>query len=50
LLGEDGRPVLLDFASAIRFGSGGPFRRMLMSWLALIDHRALRKWRAKLGT
>ena len=50
LLGEDGRPVLLDFASAIRFGSGGSLRRMLTSWLALIDRRALKKWRAKLGT
>ena len=50
LLGEDGRPVLLDFASAIRFGSKGPLRRRLTSWLGLIDRRALKKWRAKFGT
>ena len=49
LLGEDGRPVLLDFASAIRFGSGSVLGRALTRGFARVDLRALRKWRAKLG-
>lgn len=48
LLGEDGRPVLLDFASAIRFGSG-PLARVLKWALAQVDLRAMRKWQAKFG-
>ncbi|MEE3326872.1 MAG: hypothetical protein VX252_06045 [Myxococcota bacterium] len=50
LLGEDGRPVLLDFASAIRFGAGHALGRALTRGLAQIDRRALRKWRLKLGS
>jgi serine/threonine protein kinase len=50
LLGEDGRPVLLDFASAIRFGSGSVLGRALTRGLARVDLRALRKWRTKLGS
>ena len=49
LLGEDGRPVLLDFASAVRFGSRSALGRILTRGLARVDRRALRKWRRKLG-
>lgn len=41
LAGDDGRPVLLDFASAMR----GRVLVMLLGWL---DRRALRKWRVRL--
>jgi serine/threonine protein kinase len=41
LAGEDGRPVVLDFASALR----GRVLVLLFGWL---DRRALRKWRARL--
>ncbi len=41
LAGDDGRPVVLDFASALR----GRMAVRLFGWL---DWRALRKWRARL--
>ncbi len=41
LAGEDGRPVVLDFASALR----GRILVILFGWL---DWRALRKWRVRL--
>jgi RIO-like serine/threonine protein kinase len=41
LAGEDGRPVVIDFASALR----GPVLVWLLGWL---DRRALRKWRVRL--
>ena len=50
LLGEDGRPVLLDFASAIRLAPMGRLGNPLFRWLARADYRALSKWRRKLGT
>lgn len=50
LLGEDGRPVLLDFATAIRIAPRGRARRSLISLLAAFDRRALRKWKSKLGS
>ena len=50
LLGEDGRPVLLDFATAIRIAPKGRVRRSLIFLLAAFDRRALRKWRSKLGS
>lgn len=48
LAGSDGRPVLLDFASAIRLSPTGPVGRWLLGWLARIDHAALRKWEVRL--
>ena len=50
LLGDDGRPVLLDFATAIRIAPRGLFRRRLILLLAAFDRRALRKWRSKFGS
>lgn len=41
LAGDDGRPVVLDFASALR----GRIGVLLLGWL---DRRALRKWRIRL--
>jgi len=41
LAGDDGRPVVLDFASAMR----GRIVVFLLGWL---DRRALRKWRVRL--
>jgi RIO-like serine/threonine protein kinase len=48
LVGADGRPVLLDFASAICFRPGGPGARWLLPLLACIDRRAVEKWRVRL--
>lgn len=48
LAGEDGRPVLLDFASALCLGRGGRLRRWLVRWLGGVDRRALRKWEERL--
>jgi len=41
LAGDDGRPVILDFASALR----GRMAVLVFGWL---DRRALRKWRVRL--
>jgi len=41
LAGEDGRPVVLDFATALR----GRWVVLLLGWL---DRRALQKWRVRL--
>ena len=49
LAGEDGRPVLIDFASAICFRPGGLGARLLLPWLARIDRGALAKWEVRLG-
>lgn len=49
LLGEDGHPVLIDFASAFCFRPGSPAARLVLPLLAWFDRRALRKWIAKLG-
>ncbi len=48
LAGEDGHPVLLDFASALCFRPGGLGARLLLPWLARIDRGALRKWTVRL--
>ncbi|MBW2230966.1 MAG: hypothetical protein JRG92_09395 [Deltaproteobacteria bacterium] len=48
LADEDGQPVLLDFASAIRLSPARAPGRWLLAGLARIDHRALDKWRARL--
>ena len=44
---EAGRPVLIDFGSALVFRRGGLLARWLLLPLAALDRRALRKWRAK---
>ena len=49
LAGEDGHPVLLDFASAILFKVEGAAGRFCMALLAWIDRRAMNKWRVRLG-
>jgi predicted Ser/Thr protein kinase len=46
LLGEDGAPVLIDFASALRFPPGV---RWLVPVFAWVDRRAVAKWRARLA-
>lgn len=47
LADERGHPVLLDFASAVRFRPGGRGARWLLPWLAWFDRRAVAKWRAR---
>jgi len=42
-----GRPVLIDFGSALVFRPGSLLARRLLPWLAALDRRALRKWRTK---
>lgn len=48
LAGEDGRPVLLDFASALTFAGRGPVSRVGMTIGRRVDERALDKWRVRL--
>jgi predicted Ser/Thr protein kinase len=48
LAGEDGRPVLIDFASALCLRPGGLAARLLLPLAAGFDRRALAKWRARL--
>lgn len=45
LAGDDGRPVVIDFASALRFDNATWWGRMLVGLLGSVDRRALRKWR-----
>jgi serine/threonine protein kinase len=49
LAGEDGHPVLIDFASSLSFRPGGALHRTLGSLLARVDQAALGKWEARLG-
>lgn len=48
LAGDDGRPVLIDFASALRFDVSTRRGRLLLGLFATIDRRALRKWKIRL--
>ena len=48
LAGEDGHPVLIDFASALRFDASKPWGRAACAALGTIDRRALDKWRVRL--
>ena len=48
LLGRDGHPVLIDFATALRFRRGSPARWLLLPVLRWFDRAALRKWRVRL--
>lgn len=49
LVGEDGRPVLIDFASAICGKPSSFFGRVVLSNLARIDRWAFDKWRVRLS-
>ncbi len=44
LMDDAGRPVLIDFASAVCFRPGGAGARWLLPLFALVDRRAVRKW------
>ena len=48
LAGEDGHPVLIDFASALRFDASKPWGRAVCTALGRFDRRALEKWRVRL--
>jgi tRNA A-37 threonylcarbamoyl transferase component Bud32 len=48
LAGHDGRPVLLDFASALRFDQETWWGRACVVLLGWVDRRALRKWQVRL--
>jgi predicted Ser/Thr protein kinase len=48
LAGRDGRPVLLDFASALRFDRSTWWGRVGVVALGWVDRRALRKWQLRL--
>ena len=47
LAGDDGRPVLIDFGSALHLRPGGWLGRWLLPALASFDRRALTKWRRR---
>lgn len=49
LAGRDGRPVVIDFASALFFDGSTLVGRRALALFAEIDRRALRKWRIRLG-
>jgi tRNA A-37 threonylcarbamoyl transferase component Bud32 len=44
-----GRPVLIDFGSAVTFRPGGAAARWILPVLAWIDRRALEKWRVRIS-
>ena len=48
LAGEDGHPVLLDFASALRFDAGTRWGRAAVALVGWVDRRALEKWRVRI--
>ncbi len=49
LVGEDGQPVLIDFASAICGDPFGIFGKLVLRNLARLDQRAFEKWRVRLS-
>lgn len=49
LAGDDGHPVVIDFASALCLGRRSGLGRSLVGMLARIDRRALVKWRARIA-
>ncbi len=49
LAGADGRPVLIDFASAFVFDVSTRRGRWAAARLAAVDRRALQKWRIRLA-
>jgi len=50
MVDEAGRPVLIDFGSAVTFRPGGLGARWILPWLARLDRAALAKWGEKLRT
>lgn len=48
LVGRDGEPILIDFASAICFRPNGAAARWLLPLFAHYDLRAVEKWRERL--
>ena len=48
LAGEDGHPILIDFASAVCLRPGSLAARLLLPLLVRVDRRALAKWRVRL--
>jgi serine/threonine protein kinase len=48
LADPDGHPVLIDFASAVRFRPGGIAARILLPMISWIDLRAVDKWEHQL--
>jgi len=48
LADPSGHPVLIDFASAVRFRPGGLAARILLPLIAWIDLRAIKKWELQL--
>jgi serine/threonine protein kinase len=49
LASPDGRPVLIDFASALRFDSSTRSGRVGVLLLGWLDRRALKKWQVRLA-
>jgi serine/threonine protein kinase len=49
LAGEDGHPIVLDFASAILLDPSTLSGRLALRLLGGIDRRALAKWRRRIG-
>ena len=49
LAGEDGRPVVIDFNSALIFDLSTRRGRLGLRLFAGFDRRALRKWRSRLA-
>jgi hypothetical protein len=47
LVSPDGRPVLIDFGSAVCFRPGGIWASLWLPLLARADRRALAKWRRR---
>jgi serine/threonine protein kinase len=45
----DGRPVVIDFASALVFDPASVVGRLCVRAFGVVDRRALRKWRDRLG-
>ncbi len=48
LAGEDGHPVLIDFASALCLNPHGLVARLFLPLFVWVDRSALKKWRARL--
>jgi tRNA A-37 threonylcarbamoyl transferase component Bud32 len=48
LAGTDGHPIVIDFASALRFDSDTFWGRGLVALFGWVDRRALDKWRVRL--
>jgi len=49
LADPDGHPVLIDFASALRFRPGSLSARLLLPLVAWVDLRAVEKWERQLA-